>query len=250
MRIQPRALACAAALSLAALMAQAAVVTKSKSFNLVAEPAKRSEVGSGLDGGGPLIVTVDPTRSASQVLSFERFDGSLGTLTGVTFWLLGPAGSDVLSIQGVSSFSGKVTASGTVSRLLSGVPNLADIGLDSPSTLDCVRDFDDACSQTFAHSPPATGAGGQALSLAGFVGAGSFDITAGLKLDAPTLAYEFGADCSTVLTSLTSNWSGTVKIEYTYTEPPPPAGVPEPASFYLAGAALLAAGWWRRRRAA
>jgi hypothetical protein len=250
MQFYARALATALCLSAAATgIAQAAVITQTGNFSLASAELKRRDSGNSFNS---TVVSVfsDP-QSLSQSMSFDLFDSSLGILTGVTFWLSNPLGTDILTLsEGIAQDNGLTQAAGSVTRTLTG-PSGPSISLVS-AFLGTACGFSDTCmTDTLSHSPLATDVGGESLvPLAGFIGQGSFDITAGLALAAPTISYIGGIpDCDSTEATLTSSWAGTVRLEYAYNAAPPSNEVPEPGSLYLAGAALLAAIGLRRRLA-
>lgn len=225
------------------------MITQTSSFSLASGTLTRLELGNSFDGT-VLPLQVSPPVSLSQSMSFDLFDSSLGILTGVTFWLSNPLGTDILTLsEGIAQDNGLTQAAGSVTRTLTG-PSGPSISLVS-AFLGTACGFSDTCvTDTLSHSPLATDVGGESLvPLAGFIGQGSFDITAGLALAAPTIFYTTTPDCSSTEATLTSSWAGTVRIDYAYTAAPPSNDVPEPGSLYLAGAALLAAIGLRRRLA-
>lgn len=249
MQFHARALATALSLSAAATgISQAAVITQTSSFSLASGTLTRSESGDSFTSTVTPVQVSDPV-SLSQNMSFDLFDSSLGTLTGVTFWLSNPLGTDILTLsEGIAQGDGLTQAAGSVTRTLTG-PSGPSISLVSAFLGTACGHFDTCSTDTLSNSPLATDVGGESLALAGFIGQGNFDITAGLALAAPTISYTTTPDCASTEATLTSSWAGTVRIDYVYTAAPPSNDVPEPGSLYLAGAALLAAIGLRRRLA-
>lgn len=206
------------------------------------------------DEGAALSSTVDPAATSSQTLTFDKFNGALGTLQGVTLVLNSIQGGRVqldasLGVGETVTF----TATGDLSLLLTGPGFIADL---APAITDVVAScfIDDntegTCSDVDSSTDFSINENLVEAALAGFVGPGTFSIDAKLTgVLTPSTSPDTGAaffDNSSMRGTLNSAWRGNVSLFYTYDTPGTP--VPEPITLYLLGAAVGAAALIRRRR--
>jgi hypothetical protein len=198
-------------------------------------------------------VSFSQTFSGPATLSFQGFDTSLGTLTGVTatFDIAATIRDGGLNARNGSTARYSGTVNGAVS--IASLPQLsttsaitgplATCAANSTLNANCRANFG-AGSTTILFAPIVT-------DLSAFSSA--FDVVIGFSTTVNTLT-------GTLRGQLNRSWTGTgtVTLTYAYEPPPPPPVIPEPAVVPLpAGAALLlgglgvlgALGLRRRRRA-
>ena len=216
-------------------------------------------------------VTNSAPQSGSANLAFARFDGGLGTLTGVSITYTTTYGvtSAVQIIRAAPLDVGTTTffADGSFHLSLTGaglIPaqllnDVADAAASSTCTSTIsINEGKPVCTIQPGTGPVSnngnfngTASGGP---LASFVGSGSFNLTATLLSDlAPRVSPDNGtgyADNATFDGSLDSAWNGSVSLAYTYDDAPPATiDIPEPISIYLVLAGLGGLAFWKRRRA-
>ena len=190
---------------------------------------------------------LDTTGTTTAPLSFNQFDPSLGTLTGVEITLSNSAtaGTALASITG-----GEGGDSATAS--LSGILDITAPGSDTPfseatSVFASCTVAGSGCSNgpnsqddpTFAPNPVI-----DTTDLAAFTGLGMVDLNANIDnvVDGNTHSLEPGSSGIPTTTDNLS-WSGDVSVTYQYTP-----NVPEPASLTLLGVAMAGLGFLRRQR--
>lgn len=256
----------AIALLAASAVASAALVTMSAqvdSFSL-SNPQIQFMVVNRQAVNGVITVTNTNTgpQTASQNLAFNRFDGSLGTLTGVSITLnsvydLSSTVKDSGSTLG-SSPTGIYTffADGTADLSLVGAGLIPAQSLTEEAnaaagfaciSFSCVVDTATVSNTGNFNATPVAGA------LNPFVGTGTFDLTATLLSDlAPKTTPDNGSgfvDNASFEGSLLSRWNGSVSLVYTYDDGQTPGtDIPEPISLYLVFAGLAGLAFWRRHR--
>jgi hypothetical protein len=208
----------------------------------------------------PATVTTNSPQSISQALTFNQFDGGLGTLIGVTITFSSvygatavvavPVNGDDLSISFFSDAS--VNHSLTNAALIVAASSLQQF------SATCTASSGQACPGT----PVSTSDNGvvfdslpTGLSLApgapgSFVGAGTYDLTATLNsILTPRISPDNGtgfADNTTFSGTLDATWNGSVSVVYTYETAE--TSVPVPLSLYLVAAGLGGIALLRRYR--
>lgn len=256
-------MAAAALLALAVSAAQAASISFTDNFATSYPATVPATVGaSGVPSFDPPPVSLP---APSQTLSLEKFDATLGTLTGAQLdigWTVAPIGVDFSMQVTPVSLTAPTNVVGTVDTLVYGtfaVALLGDSGnASSPAggaTLTIsgtVVPGADMASESyiqpgvvpsfsFFHSLP-----GQLLAL---TGAGSFfdiDLTLDLIVDLACSGQAQNCDLSTVIGSAAS-WTGYATITYFYDTPR--IVVSEPATLPVLALGLLGLVALRRRAA-
>jgi hypothetical protein len=207
-----------------------------------------------------------------QSLEFDLFDNSNGILTGVFFTLTsnwkavlaidydGPEGGAGI-VEGVPTYNNDGASTHGLS--ITSVPGIGgpfSLGVGSPLTVNCTydgtrnRNDPKLCNNeaevsaalngdlTSLFSTPALGL----LDFTGGPGTFNIDISALAQVDSCTRQTGTSGDSPTC--DATTEWSGSLKLEYTYREPV--AGIPEPTSVALLGFGLAALTFIRRRKVA
>lgn len=190
---------------------------------------------------------VQATTEINQTGQLNRFDSSLGALTGVSLTIFGAA---TFQFTGTNTASQAQSANLTSSTSLvwsSSVAGLSALLTDAINLQASSGIQTYAVSETKAFGPfQQTGQFSYNLtSIAGLLtGPGTFGLTC-QSLSGFTVQGGGGNISSTQNTQAGCG----AQITYTYTEtPPPPPGVPEPASLALVGLALAGASVATRRR--
>jgi hypothetical protein len=202
--------------------------------------------------------SVNGTGSVSDVLSdtlsFDKFDTSLGTLTGVVFDLSSdPSQSVTFSLSGGEGGNGAGETS--VNFLASGPGNGGPITLfsgtgtaaagcsDSSSGDLCTATDQTVSNATF--TTPATVNG--ALDLPSYEGPGTFNVDVNLDslLIHTTSCAPSGFPAPTCTTTGSAAWSGDITVTFQFDAP---TNVPEPGTFGLFAAALGGLAMLARRR--
>jgi hypothetical protein len=204
-------------------------------------------------------VSFSQTFSGPATLSFEGFDASLGTLTGVTatFDVAATIEAGGLNARNGATARYRGTIDGTVS--IASLPQLSTTSAITGPLATCAANtnLDGNCRANF-------GAGSASILFAPIVTdlsafSSAFDVVIGFATTVNTLT-------GSLRGQLNRSWTGTgtVTLTYAYEPPAPPAVLPEPSVASLpavvplpAGAALLlgglgvlgALGLRRRRRA-
>ncbi len=194
-----------------------------------------------------------PPGTASQVLTFTKFDTTLGTLTGVTITFATTAYTATATVGADNQGFTEATffADAAMDRSLSGllITNATSqqtfnancetdpsVGPSSCGNSTTNNFFFDGTAVTGAHSS--------------FGGPGTFDLTAALSSTlAPRVTPDNGtgfADNATFNGTLNADWEGAISVVYTYVTGV--AAVPEPLSLYLLAAGLGGIALVRRRR--
>jgi hypothetical protein len=189
--------------------------------------------------------SLDTAGTTSESLTFNQFDPSLGTLTGVEITLADSATAG-------SAFSSITGGEGTVTASLSGALDITAPGGATPFSettsvfATCTVSIGNTCSNgpnaqndpTFTPNPVT-----DTTDLAAFVGLGTVDLVANIDsvINGNT---HLGSGTPTTTDNLT--WSGDVSVTYQYTADS--TGVPEPASLTLFGMGIGGLGFLRRQR--
>jgi hypothetical protein len=229
------------------------MTTETESFTLTAPQVLFTVTN---DGNPPATVDSNSPQTASQALTFNQFDGGLGTLTGVTITFSTTYGATatvtVQSNEDVPFIDFFSDASVNHSLTNAGL-------IDPQSSLQlfnatCTADLDEGCTDTQAdngisfNTPP--GGVGLAAPVASFVGSGTYDLTATLSsVLTPRISPDNGtafADNSTFGGTLDATWNGSVSVVYTYETGE--TSVPVPSSLYLLVAGLGGIALSRRYR--
>jgi hypothetical protein len=216
------------------------------------------------EDGPPVIVNTNngPQSPTPSLLNFNQFNPLLGTLLGVSVTFTTTYGAtSKLNVTSGPFDNGTIGTvdffgDGTIDLLLSGAgfianqPSTQTANATCPIVTTTPRVLDEkTCSNTAANNGNFNGTV-SGLSLAPFLGTGTFNLTASLisKL-LPRVSPDNGtgfADNSTMDGTLDSNWAGSVSVVYTYDVAG--AAVPEPWTLYLVIAALAGLAWVPRRR--
>ncbi len=185
------------------------------------------------------------TPTDSELLGFNQFDPSLGTLTGVQVTLSDSATTGT-AFASITGGEGGDSATASLSGLLE-ITDPASDSLFSGSTSvsaactvggsSCTDGPNAQNDPTFLTNPVTDTA-----DLADFMGTGTVDLTADIAtIDIGNSYHVSGGGIPTITDNLT--WSGEVSIAYDYT-----ANVPEPASLTLLGMGIAGLGFLRRAR--
>lgn len=204
--------------------------------------------------------------TADTILTFDRFDSALGTLTGVVFSLASDKPDLFASVSGSFSSGEGGTASARTTSLfeVADVPSGNQIFGASNGTAQstctgagasCVGPAPDevnlpvfsALTQTFELDLSE----GEDLSRFKKDGADTqFDIRVFVQFETTVFtclqgSSSAGADCSV---SGGASWAGSVDVEFLFDPAVEPSPVPAPATLGLLGAGLIGLGVTRRRR--
>ncbi|MFL5251844.1 MAG: choice-of-anchor E domain-containing protein [Rhodopila sp.] len=177
-------------------------------------------------------------------LNFAGFDGSLGTLTGVT----------VSVLEEVSGTVQNTNTGNDASGIDSWLVNTWTVYL--PSALNSVSHLTGTSASADQYDDLDPGATGDVVTVTGSsngsaASAASNDLTA-YKSAFTVTAKDLGgvtvsADNGNGQSAYTDTGTITVSVTYTYDAPPPPP-VPEPATLAILGGGLFGLGLVRRRR--
>ncbi len=198
---------------------------------------------------------------ASQLLNYNQFDASLGTLTGVTVILVSPQitghvqtgiSSDyIFTAQNIFSLSivdlnaeAVLTTDGQIDSTTLGPNNKLNAG-PSPGYSDTVYAADGTTPASFASTSFTI-----TTNLASYIGSGTFDMTAQIN------NYTLSADCPGFGCDLSSSagFSGSLNVVYDYTAALPTqvntggTDIPEPLSAALLAPSLAWLAAARRHR--
>lgn len=235
----PHLLAAGAVVACGVASAAVVTMTQSQFFNMTA--SSTSFAISNLNG--TVTSTPAPSRSASAALTFNQFNPSLGTLTGVQLTLTSVYSSSVL-LQ-ARAFSGELStffADGVLGFAIANLEPGVLSGLpDETATASCA-------TSTQCTAPTVPLAANLNRTAAGtpswFTGTGTLSLEAQLfasltgrvSPDNGT-GYADNATFTGVLGS--SNWLGSVQLQYIYSEADSPtAETPEPGVLALVGLGL------------
>jgi PEP-CTERM motif len=216
--------------------------------------------GAGLANAAPSTFTLDAAGPASQSLSFNQFDPSLGTLTEVDITLSSSAttGTAMASITGGEGGNGNFATASLTGDLDVTGPNSETLFTTTtsvyanctipgpPNTTTCSDGPNPQTSSGFPINPAQVTTG-----LDAYKGLGTFNLSAAIANvvngdDSFTGHITTSIRPGTALITRDLTWNGGLSVAYLYT--PANESVPEPASITLLGlgaAALYAA---RRRR--
>lgn len=187
--------------------------------------------------------------SGNTILSFNQFDSSLGTLHDVEFQLDANAYvayryRDLSGSSNTFQFVSSVTV-----RIQDPTDPLANLVVAIPGVSDIQRTV--AAGATYATpgypNPLVSGLSGSNTSglidcsgpcltpalAAYFTGPGTIGLLSGAAI-----AFNFNGT-NDASTTVISRWDGTLQVRYSYEEPPPPPGLPEPATLFLFSAGLF-----------
>lgn len=245
-------------------MANAAIITTApeiENFSLSPAQTATFHVSNTDPIQGPTVIVNNNSgpRNASALLNFNQFNTALGTLVSVAFtfqtnYALTPgltvtfiSEPDPAEPASVSFF-----ADGSLGLSLSGpagtisTQSAGALAASATCTADHVACNASPSSTTGNFNGSTTG-----LTLAPFMGAGTFDLTAALVAAlAPRVSPDNGtnfADNATMDGTFSSSWAGNVSLVYTY-DTGPAGAVPEPFTIYLVLAALAGIALLPRRR--
>lgn len=186
----------------------------------------------------------------TESITLNKFDSSLGTLTGVTFELIGEVSGQAsyesldsapavisLNLQATIELDGSGLGLGTIVQVLP-VANVTDNASDFDGTID----FGGTSGGTF------TGLN-QADSDVGGIAPANFALFIGgpgdtFSLDVEANGSSIGSGAGNLITQFSTNASAEVTVTYTYTS----NEIPEPATLALIGAGLAGIGVARSRR--
>jgi len=207
-----------------------------------------------------LSFSINNVTQPNNTLSFDLFDTTLGTLTGVSFALSNSNSSQDATIM-LTGAEGGAGAGTTVANFValgpgSGGPNsitLFDgVGTttascaDGPSGPGCTE-TDNGTINAASFSTPTTVNG--PADLPSYEGTGTFDVDVGFgSLSSSTnMCSSLGRSITpTCMTTGDAAWSGDITVTFDYT--PAVTGVPEPGTFGLLAAALSGMAMLARRR--
>jgi hypothetical protein len=216
-------------------------------------------------GAGVLAATAAPARaqqtlsfstdSATQpdnMLNFNQFDPTLGTLTGVSFALTNSAASVSATITLTGGEAGFGAGEAVVDFLATGPGaggpgSIQLFGDNQTADVDCPgADCSATNSATGSFSSPATVNG--PADLPSYEGAGTFDVDVNVgSLSASTATcMGFSGPTPTCTTTGDATWSGDITVSFQYT--PAATEAPEPGTFGLLAAALGGMAMLTRRR--
>ncbi|HTN70635.1 MAG TPA: choice-of-anchor E domain-containing protein [Methylomirabilota bacterium] len=225
-----------------------------ETFNLTAPqvPQVNFEVSNSDANTPPVKIDTNSPQTASQVLTFNKFNTGLGTLTGVSITFTTSYGATATVTVPNNADSETITffADAKIDHSLTGGFITPQSPPQQAFSASCQADPGKTCeSGPQSNNNTFNGTAGLAAPLTSFNGPGTYDLTAALTSAlAPRITPDNGtsfADNSTFDGTLNANWSGSVTVVYTYETG---AAVPEPLSLYLLVAGLGGLALSRRRR--
>ena len=202
------------------------------------------------------------TTDFSHVFSLSDFNPALGTLTGVQLELDANENISSLALSNLGNVT-ETNFTALATSNIKGITNTAnaadaisaftlvefDSSVNFPGGMslgpagsgNCPLDTPSASCANVNFDPPAVADSKikNSASVAGYIGAGSFNITG-----ATTAFSSFSGGGGNISLAQNTNATLTAKVTYTYT---PPSGVPEPATMLLMGSALLGVALFRKR---
>lgn len=192
--------------------------------------------------------------TGQQDLSFDLFDSSLGTLTGVTFELesevtatvniqvLPGTGGETYNATGVNNSRFKVSTGLTGGTPIFDATFPVDASCAAQNPPDCHASDALADPTLFSGTYPVPG------GLAAFLGSGTFLAMLDFANQLSTTICQNENGPQTCSVTGTAGWSGTLSLTYTYTLAETGGGeVPEPVGLSLLGIGLLGLVAARRR---
>ena len=240
-------------------LANAAILTtapETESFTLTAPQVTYTVTG---DRVPPPTVDTNTPQQTSQQLTFNQFDGGLGTLIGVTFTfstVFGATATVTVTNNGEDDTLVDFFSDAAVSHSISNASLINTQSSPGQSfSATCTAGFEQGCGQATqselgVNFDSPIGGFSPVASVSSFVGSGTYDLTATLnsvltpRID-PDNGTGFG-DNSTFNGTLEATWNGSVSVVYTYSTPE--TSVPVPLSLYLVVAGLGGIALSRRYR--
>jgi hypothetical protein len=242
--------------------ANAAILTtapETESFALTAPQVSYTVTNDDEFPSEPATVTTNSPQSISQPLTFNQFDGGLGTLIGVTITFSSVYGATAVVAVPVNGDDVSISffSDASVNHSLTNAALIVPASSLQQFSATCTAPSGEPCPGT----PVSTSDNGVvfnslptglslAAALGSFVGAGTYDLTATLNSAlAPRISPDNGtgfADNTTFSGTLDATWNGNVSVVYTYQTAE--TSVPVPLSLYLLAAGLGGIALLRRYR--
>ena len=197
---------------------------------------------------GTQTFTIGPTSdSSTDAVSFDMFDPSLGTLTGVQFILTSDTTSSVtVDVPERESRTNGGSATNATSFSVAVVsPNLTLFETTNTASTSCTAAFA-SCTNTGSNGPVAFGgtAAVPAADVDAFVGLGTITVDLNYVNNPSVTGCTNSDECSASGSLTWGDAPGTLEVEYLST-----GAVPEPSTWVLLGSGFLAfAGFFRGRR--
>ena len=191
--------------------------------------------------------TIGPTSgSGADPLSFDMFDPSLGTLTGVSFILTSDTTSSVtVDVPATESATNGGSATNATSFSVVVVsPNLTLFDATNAASTSCTAAFA-SCMNTGSNGPVAFDGSFAvpAANVAAFIGTGSITVDLNYANNPSVTNCTNSGECSASGSLTWADAPGTLEVEYQTT-----GAVPEPPTWVLLGSGFLAfAGFFRGR---
>jgi hypothetical protein len=194
--------------------------------------------------------SIGPTsNSSADALSFDMFNPSLGTLTGVEFILTSATTSSVtINVsERESPTNGGSAASSATFKVLVESPSLTLFETTNSASTSCSASFN-TCTNTGSNGPVTFDgtASVPAADVAEFVGSGSITVDLQYLNDFSVTGCAFVEACGASASLTWADAPGTLEVEYLTA-----GGVPEPSTWVLFGTGFLSfAGFsrWRGRK--
>ena len=184
-----------------------------------------------------------------NTLTFQQFNSSLGTLTGVTFSLNSTTDVTATVIGSFSSGEGGDASATTSASFDISAPSHAALFSDvGTATASCSSSSGSFCNSLFPDSvnlpsfPPSVLV---TSNLSPFIGSGFFDVFATLDVESTLTTCDANSGSAICTTAAVATWDGTLDVTYQFT--PAAAAAPEPATIVLVSIALATLGFSRRR---